>query len=78
MRGVAGWLIALIVVGGLLLAVALYDVIQRRHTILANFPIVGHFRYPADLARLSPEQSEVASGLCGRPADGREVPVAIP
>lgn len=45
MRGVAGWLIAVTVVGGLLLTVALYDVTQRRHTILANFPIIGHFRY---------------------------------
>ncbi|RMG13257.1 MAG: FMN-binding glutamate synthase family protein [Deltaproteobacteria bacterium] len=25
--------------------VALYDVLQRRHTILHNFPIVGHLRY---------------------------------
>ena len=41
----AGWLIAVIVIGGLLLAVAVYDVTQRRHTILANFPIIGHFRY---------------------------------
>ena len=45
MRGVAGWLIALIAVGGLLVAVALYDATQRRHTILANFPIIGHLRY---------------------------------
>lgn len=45
MRGMAPWLIALIVIGGLLLAVALYDVLQRKHTILANFPIIGHFRY---------------------------------
>ena len=41
----AGWLVAVIVVGGLLVAVALYDVTQRRHTILANFPVIGHFRY---------------------------------
>ncbi len=28
-----------------LLAVALYDVLQRQHAILRNFPIIGHFRY---------------------------------
>ncbi|MFA5908476.1 MAG: FMN-binding glutamate synthase family protein [Vicinamibacterales bacterium] len=26
-------------------AVAVYDLLQRRHAILRNFPIVGHFRY---------------------------------
>ena len=29
----------------LLVVVALYDVTQRQHAILRNFPIVGHFRY---------------------------------
>jgi glutamate synthase (ferredoxin) len=29
----------------LLLLVALYDVIQTKHAILRNFPIIGHFRY---------------------------------
>ena len=45
MRGVAGWLIAVTVIGGLLMAVALYDVVQRKHTILHNFPVIGHLRY---------------------------------
>jgi glutamate synthase (ferredoxin) len=30
---------------GVLLAVALHDLFQRKHAILRNFPIVGHFRY---------------------------------
>ena len=30
---------------GFLLLVAIYDVLQRKHAILRNFPIVGHFRY---------------------------------
>ena len=25
--------------------VAIHDVTQRRHAILRNFPVVGHFRY---------------------------------
>ena len=29
----------------LLLAVLIYDVTQKKHAILRNFPIVGHFRY---------------------------------
>ncbi len=39
------WLIALGALAGLLLAVAIYDLLQRQHTILRNFPIIGHFRY---------------------------------
>ena len=34
-----GWI--LVVIG----IVALYDVLQKKHTILHNFPVVGHFRY---------------------------------
>lgn len=39
------WAIVLISVGALLLCVLLYDVFQRKHAILRNFPILGHFRY---------------------------------
>lgn len=35
----------LISVAVLLLLIAIYDVTQRRHAILRNFPIIGHFRY---------------------------------
>jgi len=31
--------------GGALGGVAAYDLLQRRHAILRNFPVVGHFRY---------------------------------
>lgn len=37
------WLLSAL--GAFLLAVVLYDVTQRRHAILRNFPIIGHFRY---------------------------------
>ena len=30
---------------GLLAAVVAYDLVQRQHAILRNFPVVGHFRY---------------------------------
>lgn len=30
---------------GVVLVVVLYDLIQTRHAILRNFPIIGHFRY---------------------------------
>lgn len=37
------WIIGAVVV--LLLAMVLYDVVQRKHAILHNYPIIGHFRY---------------------------------
>lgn len=41
----AWWAIVGIVVLAGLALVALYDVFQRKHAILRNFPVVGHFRY---------------------------------
>ena len=41
-------LVALVLVGALcalIVSVAIYDVLQRKHAILHNFPVLGHFRY---------------------------------
>lgn len=41
-------MVALVVLGALvvgLAAVAVYDLLQRRHAVLRNFPVVGHLRY---------------------------------
>jgi glutamate synthase domain-containing protein 2 len=40
-----GWVIALSTIGGLLLVLVVYDLVQRRHAVLRNFPIIGHLRY---------------------------------
>ena len=37
------WAISIIVV--LIISVVVYDLVQRKHAILHNFPIIGHFRY---------------------------------
>ena len=39
------WAIVLLILAGLAVCVAIYDVFQRGHAILRNFPILGHFRY---------------------------------
>jgi len=39
------WLWVLGGIAVLLATVALHDITQKRHTVLHNFPIVGHFRY---------------------------------
>jgi glutamate synthase domain-containing protein 2 len=36
---------AVYVCGAVLVLVAIYDVVQSKHAILRNFPILGHFRY---------------------------------
>ena len=39
----------LLLIGILLGIVFLHDILQRKHTILRNFPIVGHIRYLFEL-----------------------------
>jgi len=34
---------------GLLFLITLYDVTQKKHAILRNFPVIGHFRYLLEL-----------------------------
>ncbi len=48
-----GFIVALIAIGAGLLLLAIYDLIQTRHAILRNFPIVGHLRYA--LESIGPE-----------------------
>ena len=36
---------ALFILAGIAVAVIIYDLLQRHHAILRNFPIIGHFRY---------------------------------
>ena len=39
------WLWVLIVLGVALVLLAIYDVTQKKHAILRNFPVIGHLRY---------------------------------
>ncbi len=43
------WSILLLAIAGFLVAVAIYDVLQKRHAILHNFPVIGHLRYITEL-----------------------------
>ncbi len=49
--------------------IGLYDIIQKRHTILRNFPLIGHVRYLMEM--ISPEihQYFVESDTDGKPID---------
>ncbi len=47
------WLIVLGVIVALLVIVAIYDLVQTKHAILRNYPIIGHLRYL--LEKVGPE-----------------------
>lgn len=42
------WLITSVI--AVVLIVALHDILQRKHAIKHNFPIIGHFRYWLEMA----------------------------
>ncbi|MEO9885527.1 MAG: FMN-binding glutamate synthase family protein [Balneola sp.] len=60
---------SLIGLGALIVAIGLYDILQKEHTILRNFPIIGHFRYL--LEGIGPEirQYFVEADTEGKPLD---------
>jgi glutamate synthase domain-containing protein 2 len=55
----AGWI--LVGLFGVLCAFGLYDVVQKRHTILRMFPVIGHVRWIAELIRPEIRQYVVES-----------------
>ena len=47
------WLWAIVMLGVVLVALVAHDLVQKRHAIIRNFPIIGHLRYL--LERIGPE-----------------------
>ncbi len=39
------WWILLLVIVAILVIVTVFDLVQRKHAILRNFPVIGHFRF---------------------------------
>jgi len=60
------WLVG---IAAVLLAVALYDVLQRTHAVLRNYPVVGHLRYLLELMRPELQQYFIERNFDGRPYD---------
>ncbi len=50
-------------------AVAAYDLIQRRHAVLRNYPVVGHLRYGLERIRPELQQYFIERDWDGRPFD---------
>ena len=64
----AGWWVA-VGVFGLLLLVAFRDVAQRRHSILRNYPVIGHMRFMLEYIRPELQQYFIERNYDGRPFD---------
>ncbi len=60
------WCLAVI---GPVAAVGVYDSLQRQHTILRNFPIIGHFRYWMERFRPEIQQYFIDSNIDAYPIE---------
>ncbi len=61
--------IVLAVIFGALVALGVHDLVQRRHSILRNYPIVGHARFLLESIRPEMQQYFVERNYDGRPFD---------
>ena len=61
------WVLAAVFIGAALLAA--YDVTQRKHSVLRNYPVVGHLRYLLEEARPELQQYFIERNYDGRPYD---------
>lgn len=63
-----GWWVLLGVVA-LLLVVGIHDVVQKKHSILRNYPVLGHMRYLLEGIRPELQQYFIERNYDGRPFD---------
>ena len=63
-----GWWIPAAVFA-VLAAVGCYDLLQRRHSVLRNYPVLGHMRYLLEALRPELQQYFIERNFDGRPFD---------
>ena len=66
--GSAGWWVLAVVLVAVLV-VGVYDLVQRRHSILRNYPVMGHLRFLLEGIRPEIQQYFVERNFDGRPYD---------
>jgi glutamate synthase domain-containing protein 2 len=66
--GGPSWWVMLVIVVALLL-VGVYDVVQRKHSILRNYPVLGHLRFLMEDVRPELQQYFIERNWDGRPFD---------
>lgn len=59
----------LIILGAILLVIGLYDLFQKEHTVLRNFPVIGHMRYLLEMIGPELHQYFVESNTEAKPID---------
>lgn len=62
-----GWFVTLLALFGGLVALGIYDLVQDRHAVLRNYPVLGHIRYFFEMIRPEIRQYLIES-------DDEEVP----
>ncbi|MEV6769383.1 FMN-binding glutamate synthase family protein [Nocardia sp. NPDC051030] len=62
------WWIMWVLLAGLLL-VGVYDLVQRKHSVLRNYPILGHMRFLLESLRPELQQYFIERNFDGRPYD---------
>src|SRR6195952_1322696 len=65
--GPGWWLLVAVVVA--LIALAIYDVVQKKHSILRNYPVLGHLRFLMEGIRPELQQYFIERNWDGRPFD---------
>jgi glutamate synthase domain-containing protein 2 len=61
------WLVWALIPWGLYVLIGLYDVTNRNHSVLRNYPVLGHLRYIFEFVRPEIQQYFVSTDLSGRP-----------
>ncbi|HEY4095738.1 MAG TPA: FMN-binding glutamate synthase family protein, partial [Baekduia sp.] len=75
LTGAAPWIVVAAVLAVPVLAGA-YDLAQRRHSVLRNYPIIGHARFALEKVRPELQQYFIERNYDGRPYD-RDTRTAI-
>lgn len=63
-----GWWIPAAVVA-VVAAVGVYDLVQRKHSVLRNYPVLGHMRFLLEALRPEMQQYFIERNFDGRPFD---------
>ena len=66
--GSAEWIVLCVLLGALV-AVGVFDLTQRKHSILRNYPLLGHMRFALEALRPELQQYFIERNTDGRPFD---------
>ena len=71
------WEWLLVGIAGVLVLVGIYDLLQRKHTILRNFPVIGHLRYLLEGVGPEVRQYLIADNDADKPFNRRRAALGV-